>query len=1322
MTTIPLDQVRREELRLALVLNGGVSLAVWMGGVAREIDSLVRAADKESDHHPVYGPILALTRSSASVDVITGTSAGGINGACLAVSLANLNGRLDLLRDLWAEQGRMDNLLRAPFRGQPTSLLRGDDYFLPELTRAMRSLTTNFAATPDYSVDLTITTTLLGGATALTTDGLGQLLPQRRHGANFRFSTQRLHGGAGDYPNDFDELHVGATCDALGLAARCTAGFPFAFEPTFVPVETPVSGQTGPAHPVIGGRPNMWRWASWAERTRATADYPTEAQDLSRYAVDGGVLANTPTREALDAIDRRPARGPLRRAMLLVFPHAPSYDSTKDPADQVAQPPTIAGALSGLLGSLTSQGSLTFVEQIDEHNRLALGWRGGRERLLDEFPLSELYELVDTGWEFYAATRIQAAARSLSERVPRPEGWDFGRVVNASAKGQRLWRSRHEHSLPYVPQFPLVRRRNAPGTEAPATSGTTPARTQGWGWGTTVALGVADAVAEMLFAAQALLPEGEDAKRLDIALGRVSNARDAMLKARDEFDDWWWHQPAFDPVAPDEDYWALRLDCYHRAMQDAAPAPAAGWLEDAVADLRGRGSDLTDAQREAVLAALQDTSPLNPLSATEGETLGTRTSLAVMNVVAVLASQAPRLRALAAANTGEVDLARWSAILDEQVWDGEPDNPADRMLTRMLTLDAATWMLGDAESPGTSQAISLAQLSLVIDHPIWAMKSQSPDDKVAGSELNRFGGFLKQSWRINDWIWGRLDAAQMLCRLVLEPRRLDRIHQATGMTAEQLVGFLLEQAYGDPQGPAELEGARARAVAELAQVFDGRRKDQGYLPELAALAAYPIQQRIVVAELPALARAVEEDKVAGGNQRSRGVVFLTVEKELLKALGDGGADLWRTKGTAALQAFDRAGVGREPLEDEARSDAMIQTAVTAAATLVTVADSDRFGPKVLKPLTKTVRGAALIPYWLVTGLLSGSRTAKTVGLFGFAAGGLALLFGLFGILGPFSAAATTVGAGVVVGALAFAALRSGTLLHGVVLLGAAVPLVVLAAPVMKAVNDQDTSAKGSLVSLGAGVVVVVGLWLLAALPNPIRTPDAVWVDVRKAIRHKTKGWTAGKVAGTVLAVLVTVAALAGLGYLLWQWIDGHHSRTWFEPTVLVVAGVASAVVAVVGGAISRRRARGMRRWTQGLGDAWTHEPRVTAPSGVSAGWAALYGPLFLALAWVAVGVLAWGDEELSAASTSQFVVVTWWALLGVVLSLAAPTWITGRARRKVEDTIRKESRSVTRAPWDGDFRLALESRGLLFDYMVTGDTDPKLTARTLSLKYVASPA
>jgi patatin-related protein len=1318
------EQVPREELRLALVLNGGVSLAVWMGGAAREIDALVRArgaSDELVGHR--YHPILSLSQTFASVDVISGTSAGGINGACLAVSLANQNGKLGILRDLWAEQGRMDNLLRTPFRGQPTSLLRGDEYFLPELTRAMHALTSDFVATPDYSVDLTITTTLLGGATALTTDGLGQQLPQRRHGANFRFSTSHRRTAH----NDFSKDNVAQTCDALGLAARCSAGFPFAFEPTFVPVETPTQGRQAPARAKIGGRPNMWRWASWAERSRAAAEYPAHADDLSRYAVDGGVLANTPTREALDAIDRRPAGAPLRRAMLLVFPHAPAYDPEGDPADRAAEAPTVAGAVGGLLGSLTSQGSLTFVEEIDEHNRRAALWRGGRRRVLDHFPLPAIYRLVASGWRFYGETRIQGAARSLSERVPRPDGWDYRRVLDAAAEGQRSWLADNLGSLPYVPNAPLVDSTRSESEAEYVWPGTSPAATGGWAWGTTVALGVADSVGEILLRAQRLV-SAEHAETLRAALDVVSTQRNLMLDARDAFDDWWWHQPALAPVAPDEAYWRLRLDCYNLAMGGVpAPPPAPGvdpWAS-AVEALRGvDGEPLNRPQRDALsdlLGArewLRSHTAQGGGAAGGGATLGEQTYGAVTVVVHQL-TEVQELVSDLASSTNDSTLSTWALLLDHATIPGEPDGDTaerveGRVLDRLLTLDAATWMLADAESTGTSQALKLAQLSLVIDH-WWALKSKTPDDKVAGSELNRFGGFLKQSWRINDWIWGRLDAAQMLCRLVLEPARLLRVRALTGMTADEMVGLLLRASYGDAGPPPELSARCAAAVAELDELFSGASRGQGYLPELAGLAAYPIQQQIIVAELPALARAIEEDVLAGGNERSRGVALLTTEKDLFEALSDGGPDLWRTKGTAALEAFDRAGVGREPLEDEARSDALIQTAVTAAATLATVADGDRFGPKALKPVTKAVRGAALLPYWLVTGLLSGRGIARTLALLGFVVGGLALLLGLFGALGPLSSAATTVGAGVVVGAFAFAALRSGTLLHGAVLLGVAVPLVVLAGPALEAAGRDADAAQGSVVSLGTVTVIVLGLILLASLPNPVRSPVAVSTDASRAVRRSLATLRAtltvrGVLLG-LLAVLVAVGLGLGVGWLV------TSDESWADVVLLVAAAAGTALAVAVGAVVAQRRARGMRRWTQWTDGTWEREPRVTSPSGVSAGWAAVYGPAYLAIAWVAVGVLSLGKDDLSDASTWQLAAVAWWAVLGAVLCLAAPTWITWRERHKVAARVRKDCEQASEELDDTKLLQALESRGRLFDYMVTrnGTGTPVPTADTREL-------
>ena len=131
-------QMREKELRLALVCFGGVSLAVYMHGVSKEILKLVRASrtlhaitdrarrasarsedftpsdDPEYDTEAVYFDLLREIGRHVElrviVDVIAGASAGGINGVMLARALAH-----DLpvahLRDMWLESGDVTELL-----------------------------------------------------------------------------------------------------------------------------------------------------------------------------------------------------------------------------------------------------------------------------------------------------------------------------------------------------------------------------------------------------------------------------------------------------------------------------------------------------------------------------------------------------------------------------------------------------------------------------------------------------------------------------------------------------------------------------------------------------------------------------------------------------------------------------------------------------------------------------------------------------------------------------------------------------------------------------------------------------------------------------------------------------------------------------------------------------------------------------------------------------------------------------------------------------------------------------------------------------------
>jgi hypothetical protein len=117
----------RKELRLGLVCYGGSSLAIYMHGTTKEINRLVKASaladaglGPAKPSEAVYHELLAaLGEHPASpglravVDVVAGTSAGGINGIYLAKALAH-NVSQDGLRDLWFLRGDMDRLVLGP--------------------------------------------------------------------------------------------------------------------------------------------------------------------------------------------------------------------------------------------------------------------------------------------------------------------------------------------------------------------------------------------------------------------------------------------------------------------------------------------------------------------------------------------------------------------------------------------------------------------------------------------------------------------------------------------------------------------------------------------------------------------------------------------------------------------------------------------------------------------------------------------------------------------------------------------------------------------------------------------------------------------------------------------------------------------------------------------------------------------------------------------------------------------------------------------------------------------------------------------------------
>ena len=108
------------------------------------------------------------------------------------------------------------------------------------------------------------------------------------------------------------------------------------------------------------------------------------------------------------------------------------------------------------------------------------------------------------------------------------------------------------------------------------------------------------------------------------------------------------------------------------------------------------------------------------------------------------------------------------------------ENPAAAAVRTLLALHVVQRAAG-SELAGIEQTVELVQLSANTTNSFDGRDRAS--DKLAGLQLHHFGAFYKRSWRANDWLWGRLDAATRLVQIVLDPRRLQRLAAEQGLTA-----------------------------------------------------------------------------------------------------------------------------------------------------------------------------------------------------------------------------------------------------------------------------------------------------------------------------------------------------------------------------------------------------------------------------------------------------------------------------------------------------------------------------------------------------------
>ncbi len=324
-----------QEIRFAATMTGGVSLAVWMGGVARELDILVHASDdriaqRRPGADPVqnaYRKLLDLLDVTVCIDVLAGTSAGGINAALLGLVNAQRKD-LSTLREIWLQAGSLSSLLRDPNQSAPPSLLQGDGQLLRQLSDGIRGILGHATSTENpRPTDVFITTTLLSPELSRFTDDYGTSIDDADHHGLFHFRT-----------NDLNHKDV---VTALSLAARSSASFPGAFEPAFLPCGENASS----THPDMS---------------------PYSTLTAAHWAADGGLLINRPIAPLLDTIFERAADREVRRALLYIVPS--SGPAPKVHPDELDKPLGLAGSLLKDLAATQDQSIAADLTAIREHN------------------------------------------------------------------------------------------------------------------------------------------------------------------------------------------------------------------------------------------------------------------------------------------------------------------------------------------------------------------------------------------------------------------------------------------------------------------------------------------------------------------------------------------------------------------------------------------------------------------------------------------------------------------------------------------------------------------------------------------------------------------------------------------------------------------------------------------------------------------------------------------------------------------------------------------------------------------------------------------
>jgi patatin-related protein len=304
------------EMQLGLVVYGGISLAIYTHGVCQEFYHAVRGRG-------IYKLVKALTDADLVVDVISGSSAGGINGILLAYAIANSNERevvdYSLFAKVWRNSGDLLKLLQKPnlFKDRLATSSNGPNFYQRGLLattveaieyKLPRSPQEWFSSTKE--LDLAVAGTDYLGKVDRTLDENPLNLRAKDHRTTFRLKHRQ--GRKEPFNPYFNDPGVPRsptdTFQALVKLCQITAGTPTIFP--LVEVD-------------LHDRQNLVdrQLVTWGKLSKHySPELPLDRSD-KLYFLDGGLLDNEPlTCLMKESYYRLPSR-PSQRKLFYVDPN-----------------------------------------------------------------------------------------------------------------------------------------------------------------------------------------------------------------------------------------------------------------------------------------------------------------------------------------------------------------------------------------------------------------------------------------------------------------------------------------------------------------------------------------------------------------------------------------------------------------------------------------------------------------------------------------------------------------------------------------------------------------------------------------------------------------------------------------------------------------------------------------------------------------------------------------------------------------------------------------------------------------------------------------